>query len=148
MRAQLRGAWTNRKRERGSVSLWMVTAAMAMIILAGLAVDLGGQVLTRQHASNVAAQAARAGGQQLQASRAIRGEGVRTDPARAVAAARAYLAASDVTGTVQLSGGTTLVVHTAATYPTKLLSIIGIERLSVTGSAESRIVRAVDGVER
>jgi Flp pilus assembly protein TadG len=51
----------------------MVTAAFAMIILAGLAVDLGGQVLTRQHASNVAAQAARAGGQQLQASRAIRG---------------------------------------------------------------------------
>ena len=148
MRAQLRRPWTNWKRERGSVSLWMVTAAMAMIILAGLAVDLGGQVLTRQHASNVAAQAARAGGQQLQASRAIRGEGVRTDPARAVAAARAYLAASDVTGTVQLSGGTTLVVHTAATYPTKLLSIIGIERLSVTGSAESRIVRAVDGVER
>ena len=148
MRAQLRRPWITRNREQGSVSLWMVTAAMAMIILAGLAVDLGDQVLTRQHASNVAAQAARAGGQQLQASRAIRGQGVRTDPARAVAAARAYLAASDVTGTVQLSGGTTLVVHTAAIYPTKFLSIIGIERLSVTGSAESRIVRAVDGVER
>ena len=148
MDLRLRQPWTAGERERGSVSLWMVTAAMAMIILTGLAVDLGGQVLTRQHVANVAAQAARAGGQQLQASRAIRGEGVRTDPARAVAAARAYLAASDVTGTVQLSGGTTLVVHTAATYPTKLLSIIGIERLSVTGSAESRIVRVVDGVER
>jgi Flp pilus assembly protein TadG len=126
----------------------MVTAAVAMIILAGLAVDLGGQVLTRQHASNVAAQAARAGGQQLQPGMAIRGKGVRTDPARAAAAGRAYLAASDVTGTVQLRGGTTVIVHTTATYYTKFLSIIGIERMQVTGSAESRTVRAVDGVER
>jgi hypothetical protein len=105
-------------------------------------------VLTRQHASNVAAQAARAGGQQLQASRAIRGQGVRTDPAQAVAAARAYLAASDVTGTVQLRGGTAVVVHTAASYHTKFLGIIGIDQVPVTGSAESRIVRAVEGVER
>jgi len=126
----------------------MVTAAMAMIILAGLAVDLGGQVLTRQNVANVAAQAARAGGQQLQASRAIRGEGVRIDNTRAAAAARAYLAASDVTGTVQLRGGTAVAVHTAATYHTKFLGIIGIDRLPVTGSAESRIVRAVNGVER
>ena len=140
--------WTDRDRERGSVSLWMLTAAFAMIILAGLAVDLGGQVLTRHHASNVAAQAARAGGQQLQASRAIRGQGVRADPAQAVAAARTYLAASDVTGTVQLRGGTAVAVHTAATYHTKFLGIIGIDRLPVTGSAESRIVRAVNGVER
>ena len=60
---------------------------------------------------------------------AIRGQGVRTDPARAVAAARAYLAASDVTGTVQLRGGTTVVVHTTATYHTTFLGIIGIDRL-------------------
>jgi Flp pilus assembly protein TadG len=148
MRAQLRRPWITRNREQGSVSLWMVTAAMAMIILTGLAVDLGGQVLTRQHVANVAAQAARAGAQQLQASLAIRGQGVRTDPARAVAAARAYVVASEISGTVQLRGGAALVVHTAATYHTKFLSIIGIDELQVTGSAESRIVRAVDGVER
>ena len=148
MRERLLRCWTNPKSERGSVSLWMVTAAMAMIILVGLAVDLGGQVLTRQHVANVAAQAARAGGQQLQASRAIRGEGVRTDPALAAAAARAYLAASDVFGTVQLRGSTAVIVHASATYNTKLLGLIGIDQLQVTGSAESRIVRAVNGLER
>ena len=58
MRAHLRRGGTDSNRERGSVSLWMVTAAMAMIILTGLAVDLGGQVLTRRHVANVAAQAA------------------------------------------------------------------------------------------
>ena len=56
MRAGLRRGWTDRDRERGSVSLWMVTAGMAMIILVGLAVALGGQVLTCQHVANVAAQ--------------------------------------------------------------------------------------------
>ena len=148
MDSRIRQPGTARDRERGSVSLWMVTAAMAMIILVGLAVDLGGQVLTRQHVANVAAQAARAGGQQLQASRAIRGEGVRIDNTRAAAAARAYLAASDVTGTVQLRGSTAVVVHTAATYHTKFLGVIGIDQVQVTGTAESRIVRAVEGVER
>jgi hypothetical protein len=126
----------------------MVTAATAMIILTGLAVDLGGQVLSRQHVADVAAQAARAGGQQLQAGRAIRGQGVGTDPALAAVAARAYLAASDVVGTVQLRGSTSVIVHASATYHTKFLGIIGIDRLQVTGSAESRIVRAVNGVER
>ena len=73
---------------------------------------------------------------------------MRADPTRAAAAARAYLAASDVTGTVQLRGGTTVIVHTTATYYTKFLGIIGIERMQVTGSAETRTVRAVEGVER
>jgi hypothetical protein len=49
---------------------------------------------------------------------------------------------------VQLRGSTAVIVHTSATYHTKFLGIIGIDRLSVTGSAESRIVRAVNGVER
>src|SRR4029453_5148151 len=127
MRAHLRRCWTNCNRERGSISLWMVTAAMAMIILTGLAVDLGGQVLTRQHVANVAAQGARAGGQQLQASRAIRGQGVRTDPALAAAGARPYPAASDVVGAVAPRRSTGALVHTSATYHTKFLGVIGID---------------------
>lgn len=134
--------------ERGSISAWMALSAVAMIILAGLAVDLGGQVYARQHAVDIAGQAARTGGQQLQVARAVRGDGVQTDPGRAVAAARAYLAASDVSGTVTLRGGATVVVTTTATYDTKFLGIIGISRLTVTGAAESRTVRAVHGAER
>ena len=144
----LRRRSTNQDGERGSVSLWAVTAALAMIMLAGLAVDLSGSVHAQQHAIDVAAQAARAGGQQLQASRAIRGDGVQTDPAMAVAAARSFLAASDVTGTVSLRGGSTVVVTTSGTYNTKLLGIIGIRALHVSGSAESRTIRVVQGTER
>ena len=67
--------------DRGSVIVWLATAGFAMIVLVGLAVDLSGQVYAQQHARDVAAQAARAGGQQLQAPIAVRGQGAVTSPA-------------------------------------------------------------------
>ena len=45
--------------ERGAISVWFATASLVMIILVGMAVDLGGKVHTQQHARSVAAQAAR-----------------------------------------------------------------------------------------
>jgi Flp pilus assembly protein TadG len=134
--------------ERGSVSIWIATCAMVMIILVGLAVDLGGQVYAQQHARDVAGQAARAGGQQLQVPAAVRGDAAQADPARAAAAARAYLAGSDVTGSVTIRGGDTVVVHTTATYQTKFLGIIGIDSLAATGTGTARITRVVEGVGR
>ena len=140
----------DRRRSRdqhGSVTLWAASAAIAMVILAGLAVDLGGQVHARQHAVDVARQAARAAGQQLQAAPAVRGEALRTDRLRATAAARSYLAAANVPGTVSLRGGT-VTVTTSDVYETVFLNIIGIDRLQVDGRSEARTVRAVDGEER
>lgn len=134
--------------ERGSVSIWIATSGLVMIILVGLAVDLGGQVHAQQHARDVAAQAARAGGQQLQAPLAVRGLAARADPVRAVAAARAYLAAADVTGSASLRGDDTIAVTTTTTYRTRFLGLIGINQLTVTGAAESRIARTVGGAER
>ena len=40
--------------ERGSISLWMVTSSFVMMVLVGLAVDLGGQVHAQQRARDVA----------------------------------------------------------------------------------------------
>jgi Flp pilus assembly protein TadG len=134
--------------ERGSVSIWIATCALAMIILVGLALDLGGQVYAQQHARDVAGQAARAGGQQLQVPAAVRGHAAHADPARAAAAAKAYLAASDVRGSVTIRGGNTVVVHTTATYETKFLGIIGIDSLAATGTGTARIARVVEGVGR
>ena len=153
MTPRQRRGWVNRhewrsRGERGSVSLWAATAALAMIILTGLAVDLGGQVYARQHAVDVARQAARAGGQQLQPAPAIRGQGLRTDPQRAVAAARSYLAAADLSGSVSVQGGTVVTVTTTGGYDTVFLSVIGIDHLQVTGHAEARTIRAVQGAER
>lgn len=137
-----------RGRDRGSISIWIATGGLVMIVLVGMAVDLGGQVYAQQHARDVARQAARAGGQQLQAAPAIRGEAAVADPVAAVRAARTYLAASDVRGSASVSGGDTVVVNTTAVYDTKFLSIIGISQLTVTGHAQATITRAVEGVQR
>ena len=70
-----------------------------MIMLVGLAVDLGGQVHAQQRAHDVAAQAARAGGQQVQAAPAIAGRAtLSVDVAAARSAAQDYLAAAGVDG--------------------------------------------------
>ena len=145
---RLRSLRAGGQAEQGSISIWIATSGLVMIILVGLAVDLGGQVHAQQYARDIAAQAARAGGQQLQASLAVRGLAAQADPGPAVAAARAYLAAADVTGTASLRGGDTVIVTTSATYDTKFLGLIGINQLTVTGAAESRIARTVGGVER
>lgn len=137
-----------RYRDAGSISILIATGGLVMIILVGMAVDLSGQVFTQQHARDIARQAARAGGQQLQPAPAIRGLGVRADPAAAVRAARTYFAASDLTGTAHVTGGTTVVVDTTAVYTTKFLSIIGITQLTVTGHAEATITRVVAGAAR
>lgn len=134
-------------REAGSVAVWMITTAVTLVLLVGLAVDLGGQVHAKQRAQDIAAEAARAGGQQLQAGTAIRGQGAVVDPSVAVAAAQAYIAgAPGVTGTANVVRGTRIVANTQTTYSTKFLSIIGIGSLTVTGHAEVQITRAVGGI--
>lgn len=132
----------------GSVTIWIVLASFAMILLVGLAVDLTGQVHAQQHVRSVAAQAVRTGGEQVKAPTAIRGFDPQVDSSQARAAARTYLAASDVSGQVQVVNGTRLTVRTSDTYKTKFLSIIGLNRLKVTGQAEARLVRSSGGVEQ
>lgn len=132
-------------RERGSVSVWLATAAVVMVILVGVVVDLAGQVYAQQHARNVANQAARVAGQQINAPVAIRGQGVQANAPLAVAAAQTYLNSSDVSGSAAIVNGTTIVVDTSSTYNTKFLSIIGLGSMRVTGHAEARITRVVGG---
>ena len=137
-----------RRRDRGSVTAWLALASFIMVVMVGLAVDLGGQVHAQQRARDVAAQAARTGGEQVVAPSAVRGLGVQVNGAQAVTAARAYLSSAGVTGTVSIVSGTTLVVTTTDTYNTKFLSIIGLSSMPVAGRAEARLVRVVQGGEQ
>jgi Flp pilus assembly protein TadG len=134
--------------ERGSVTIWMITTAMSMMLLVGLAVDLGGQVQAKERAQDIAVEAARAGGQQLQGGPGVLGQGAVVDPAAAVAAAGTYIAGvPDVTGNATVTG-TRVVVDTTSTYQTTFLAIIGIQAMTVTGHAEVQTTRAVEGVAR
>ncbi len=134
--------------ERGSITVWLALTSVSMMLLVGLAVDLGGQVHAQQRAQDLAAQAARAGGEQVQAAPAIAGDYVRVDAAAAAQAARAYLNAAHVEASVTVSGGTELTVEVSDTYRTRFLGLIGINRLPVTGSASARLVRSLGGTEQ
>jgi len=134
--------------ERGSISIWLVTSSFVMMMLVGLAVDLGGQVHAKQRAHDVAAQAARAGGQQVQAAPAIEGHFLAVDTAAAKQAAEEYLASAHVSGTVTITGGDTITVDVTDVYNPKFLSVIGIGDLTVTGEASARLVRSLGGTEQ
>lgn len=134
--------------ERGSVSIWLATSSFVMIILVGLAVDLGGQAHAQQRAHDLAAQAARAGGQRIQPAAAIEGRAVYVDLAAARSAAQEFLEQAGVEGTVTLSGGDTITVTVRDTYSPTFLGAIGIGDLNVTGGASARVVRSLGGTEQ
>lgn len=136
------------RNERGSISIWIVTSSFVMMMLVGLAVDLGGQVHAKQRAHDVAAQAARAGGQQVQAAPAIEGNFLAIDTAAARRAAEEYLAAAHVSGTVTITGGDTITVDVTDVYRPKFLSLLGIGDLTVTGEASARLIRTLGGTEQ
>ncbi|GAA1069743.1 hypothetical protein GCM10009641_88350 [Mycobacterium cookii] len=136
------------RSEDGSITLWMVTASFVMMMLVGLAVDLGGQVHAQQRAHNVAGQAARAGGQEVQAAPAVQGRHVAINAAAARNAAQDYLSTAGVNGTVSITDGTTITVNVTDTYRPKFLSIIGLGGLPVTGEASARLIRTVAGSEQ
>jgi len=137
-----------RHDERGSITVWMALSSFAMIFLVGLAVDLGGQVHTHERAHDVAAQAARAGGEEVAGSAAVQGHDLVVSPAAARAAAQRYLDAAGVTGTVTITGGDTLTVRVNDTYDSQFLGLIGINHLEVTGTATARLIRTLGGSER
>ncbi|MEI2713899.1 MAG: pilus assembly protein TadG-related protein [Nocardioides sp.] len=134
--------------ERGSVSIWLALSSFVMVFLVGLAVDLGGQVQAQQRGHDLAAQAARAGGEEIQAGPAIEGRSLAIDAANARVAAEHYLQAAGANGTVQVTGGTTLTVTVHDQYDTKFLGLMGINRLSTTSTATAHLVRTLGGNPR
>ena len=134
--------------ERGSLTVWIALASLVMMVLVGLAVDLGGQVHAQQRAHDLAAQAARAGGEQVQAAPAIQGRYARIDTAAARVAAQDYLDAAGVDGTVSVTGGDTIHVTVTDAYDPRFLPFLGITHLDVSDTASARLVRTLGGTEQ
>lgn len=131
--------------DRGSVSVFFVVAAIAMLAMVGLVVDGGGKIRALQRADAAAAEAARQGGQAIVAAPAVQGQGVQVDAAEAAAAARAYLAQSGVEGNVSIAQGTELVVETHVSYSPVFLGLIGVGPMTVDGLATVRLARGPNG---
>jgi Flp pilus assembly protein TadG len=139
-----------RHDERGSVSIWAVLIVAAFTLIVGISVDLTGQIAAKQRATDIAAQAGRVAGQQLEANTIMAGQTTaRVNLERARTAALAYIASADMTGEVSVqAGGTELLVTTTASYQPVFLTSIGFGPLTVTGTATARLVRALEGRER
>lgn len=94
------------RTDRGSVSAMVAVVALGLVMVAGLAYD-GGQIVAAQGtARDIAANAARAGAQEIDLDE-VRTTGTATlDPDRATQAAEAYLSATGHQGTVTVTGST------------------------------------------
>jgi Flp pilus assembly protein TadG len=139
---------SRRRDERGSVTVWLALSSFVMIFLVGLAVDLAGQVHAHERAHDVAAQAARAGGEEVEGGAAIQGRELTISSAAARAAAQRYLDSAGVTGTVEITNGDTITVTVNDSYDPQFLGLIGIHRLDVSGTATARLIRTLGGNER
>lgn len=121
----------------GSVALWFAITALAAFAMLGLVVDGGAALATREHAADLAGQAARAGAAVL-LPRTLRGNpaDLRVDPAAAEQAAQHVLTAAGATGEISVDGVTvTVTAHVAKRAA--ILSAMGLTDLSQSATASA-----------
>jgi Flp pilus assembly protein TadG len=123
------------RTERGAAAAIIVLFTIALMAVAGLVIDGGYALGEQRRAMNAAEQAARAGSDQLDQG-ALRDGEVRVDPARARAAAREYLAAAGLDGTVAVAGGT-VTVTISTSRETTLLKVVGVDSMPITVTASA-----------
>ncbi|WBC10878.1 hypothetical protein [Micromonospora sp. WMMA1947] len=133
-----------RAAENGRVSLFLAVAMTGVLAIISLAYDGAGQLRTLQRADNLAAEAARAGGQMIDRARAIEGGPKRIDQVAARAAVAAYL---DAAGGVRdhevdfpvVGAETRIRVRVQITYSRDLLGLFGVQNTAiVSGEATAR----------
>lgn len=135
---------TRQRDERGLVSVWAAVSMVAFILIIGLGVDFSGHAGMEQQARSVAAEAARAGGQQLQLDNGK----ARADVHGAIQAANAYVASSDFSGTTRVHSGITIEVTVDGRYRCRFLSIIGVDTLPVTATASADVTSVLEGQQQ
>ncbi|MDR7381233.1 hypothetical protein [Promicromonospora iranensis] len=127
---------------------FLVVCMATLLLCAAFVVELGGTLQAQQRVNDLAAQAARTGGQQISlASGTTSGTQTLTvDPYAARTAAQAYLSAAGVTGAVTVADAT-LTVTVSDTYRSPIIGSIAGPR-EVSGSATARLARTLAGTEQ
>ncbi len=122
--------------EDGMVTAFVVIFTLALLAMAGLVLDGGLALAAKVHAIDDAQAAARAGAQAIDIP-LYRSTGTITlDPAQAVADAQGFLAAAGEHGSASVAGET-VTVNVTITQPTQILSIVGVDQLTVTGTGSA-----------
>ena len=122
--------------DSGAAAVILVLLTPVLFALAGLVLDGGRAIAARQHAADLAEQAARAGVDMVDVT-TLRSTGTDTvDPAGGVAAACRYVAAADPgAGCEAVVHGASVTVRVTTTTPTVLLGLVGVNRLHAAGTA-------------
>ncbi len=127
--------------EAGMVTAFVVIFVLALVLLAGLVLDGGLTLAAKVSAIDDAQGAARAGAQAIDIP-LYRADGqVTLDSAQARTDSERYLARAGRTGTVTVNGDTVTVTVRVA-QPTQILSIAGIDTLTVTGTGTATAEQA------
>ena len=122
--------------EDGMVTAFVVIFTLALLAMAGLVLDGGLALAAKVHAIDDAQAAARAGAQAIDIP-LYRSTGTITlDPAQAVADAQGFLAAAGEHGSASVAGET-VTVNVTITQPTQILSIVGVDQLTVSGTGSA-----------
>jgi hypothetical protein len=132
-------------RDRGSLTLMLAVLMVALLALSGLVIDGGRKLNQAATASAVAQEAARAGAGMVSRSAAYSSGSFQVDQAQALAAARQYLLSAGYPGSVSPDGPREIRVAVTITGQTTVLSLIGIDTMTSTGSAVASLVTGVTG---
>ncbi|GIJ08494.1 pilus assembly protein TadG-related protein [Micromonospora andamanensis] len=129
--------------DAGRVSIFLAVALIGVLAIIGMAFDGAGQLQTLQRAENLAAEAARAGGQAIDRATAIEGGPKRINRREARRAVRDYLATAGASGhTVNfpvVDGETLIRVRVQVTYDRAALGLFGFsDTVTVSGEATAR----------
>jgi hypothetical protein len=122
--------------DSGQITAFVVVMMAALILLAGLVLDGGLTLATRERALGEAQQAARAGAQAVNLT-IYRADGkLILAPGQAVADGRAYLARIGAEGTVTVTGNTVTATVTIV-QDMQILDVAGLRSITVHASASA-----------
>lgn len=124
--------------ERGAITPMVVVVVLALLLMVGLVVDAGAKLNAVSQANDVAAQAAHAAAAELDAAGTLATGVVAIDDTQAQAAGMAVIAAAGMTGSVSIDDAS-VTVTTTCIKPTSFVSIIGINTVQGTGTAQVRL---------
>ncbi|MDA8285865.1 MAG: hypothetical protein M0Z42_21750 [Actinomycetota bacterium] len=129
--------------EAAMVTAFVVVFTLAILVMAGLVLDGGLALSAKVQAIDDAQAAARAGAQAIDIPLYRSTGRITLDPGEATADAEHYLAGTGKTGTVQVAGERVTVTVTIS-QPTQLLSLAGIDHITVTGSGTATAEQGVN----
>lgn len=137
MTRRLRARLHRADPERGSIALYFAITTLAALVMAGLVIDGGAALATRERAADLATQAARAAATALTPT-SLRDQpaDLTVDPAAATNAADTVLTDGGATGTVTVTGDTVMVTAHLPRH-TVILSAVGLDDIAQTATASA-----------